>query len=36
MIATSFLDWSDEDVSRALTDVYEAMTRRWARKESRK
>ena len=36
MIATSFLDWSDEDVSRALTDVYEAMTRRWARKENRK
>ena len=36
MIATSFLDWSDEDISRALTDVYEAMTRRWARKENRK
>ena len=36
MIATSFLDWSDEDVSRALTDVYGAMTRRWARKENRK
>ena len=36
MIATSYLDWSDEDISRALTDVYEAMTQRWARKENRK
>ncbi len=33
MIATSFLDWSDEDISRALTDVYEGMTRRGVRKE---
>lgn len=32
MIATSFLDWDDEDVSRALTDVYEGMTQRRAGK----
>lgn len=36
MIATSFLDWSDEDISRALTDVYEGMTLRWVRKENQK
>lgn len=32
MIVTSFLDWDDEDVSRALTDVYEGMTQRRAGK----
>lgn len=36
MIATSFLDWNDEDISRALTDVYEAITQRKARKEPAK
>lgn len=35
MIATSFLDWGDEDVSRALTDVYEGVLRCKAGKESK-
>lgn len=35
MIATSFLDWSDEDVSRALTDVYKGMLWRKTGKESK-
>lgn len=35
MIATSFLDWGDEDVSRALTDVYKGMLWRKAGKESK-